>query len=145
MANEVRWTYASEVTLEASGASGASTVFIAANDDTLEVGAHLHYPLADFALNCDFGGEVAAGSVVRLYRQAMNIQGTNDSPAPATTYKHLHVGNFVIPEAASATAWYPLTDIPLIADQQYSIENGSNQNISAGWKLYAIPKTYEPI
>lgn len=145
MANEVRWTYTSEVTLEASGASAASTVFVAANDDTLESGAHLHFPLADFALNCDFGAAVNGTSVIRLYRHALNIQGTNDPPVPATTYKHLHVGNFVIPSGTSATGWYPLTDVPLIADQQYYIENGSDQNLSAGWKLYAIPKTYEPI
>ena len=145
MANEVVWTYAaSEVTLEASGASAASTVFVAADDADLALANHSNFPLCDFALNCDFGAAVAAGSVIRLYRQDLNIQGTNDSPAPATTYKYLFVGSFVIPSGRSATGWYPLTDIPLVKDQQYSIENGTDQNLSVAWKLYATPKTYEP-
>ena len=53
--DEVIWTYASQVTLEANGASGASDVFIAANDDTLEVGVHTDFPLCDFVLKADFG------------------------------------------------------------------------------------------
>ena len=144
MADEVIWTYASQVTLEASGASAASNVFVAANDDTLESTVHLNFPLCDFALNCQFGAAVAAGSVVRLYRQDLNIQAANNSPAPATTYLYKFVGSFVIPSGASATGWYPLTDIPLVKDQQYSIENGTDQSIVGNWKLYATPKTYEP-
>lgn len=144
MANEVVWTYASQVTLEASGASAASNVFVAANDDTLESSVHSNFPLCDFALNCQFGAGVAAGSVVRLYRQDLNIQGANNSPAPATTYTYLFVGSFVIPSGASATGWYPLTDVPLVKDQQYSIENGTDQSIVGNWRLYATPKTYEP-
>jgi len=144
MSDEVIWTYASQVTLEDSGASGASDVFIAANDDTLESGVHSNFPLADFVLKADFGAAVAAGSVVNLYRQDLNIDSTNDAPAPATTYKHLFVGSFVIPTGTSATGYYPLTDVPLVADQQFSIENKTDQNISAGWDLKATPKTYEP-
>lgn len=142
--DEVIWTYASQVTLEDNGANGASNVFIAADDDTLEVGVHLDFPLADFVLKADFGGAVGAGSVVNLYRQDLNIDGANDSPAPATTYKNLFVGSFVIPEGTSATGYYPLTDVPLIKDQQFSIENKTGQNISVGWDLKATPKTYEP-
>lgn len=144
MSDEVVWTYASQVTLEASGASAASTVFVAANDDTLESSVHSNFPLCDFALNCDFGAAVGANSVIRLYRQDLNIQSTNNSPAPATTYKYFFVGSFVIPNGTSATGWYPLTDMPLVKDQQYSIENGTDQNLSVAWKLYATPKTYEP-
>lgn len=144
MANEVEFAYASEVTLEANGAETATTVFAAADDDTIEAGDHLNYPLCDFALRCTFGAGVAAGSVVNLYRQALNIQGANDSIAPGTTHKHLHVGSFVIPTGQSAQAWYHLADVPLILAQQFSIENQSDQTMSAGWQLYAIPKTYIP-
>lgn len=144
MADEVIWTYASQVTLEASGASAASTVFVAANDDTLESSVHSNFPLCDFALNCQFGAAVAAGSVVRLYRQDLDIQSTNDAPAPAAGFEHLFIGSFVIPSAASASAWYSLTDLPLVKNQQYSIENGTDQSIVGNWKLYATPKTYEP-
>ena len=144
MSDEVIWTYASQVTLEASGASAASNVFQPANDDTLESGVHLNFPLCDFALNCQFGAGVAAGSVVKLYRQDLAIQAANNSPAPGTTYKHLFVGSFVIPTGGSGSAWYPLTDVSLVKDQQYSIENATDQNLVGNWKLYATPKTYEP-
>ena len=144
MANEVIWTYASPVTLEDNGASGASDVFIAADDADLNSNNHSLFPLADFVLKADFGAAVGAGAVVNLYRQALNIDGANDAPAPATTYAHLLVGSFLIPNGTSATGYYPLTDVPLIADQQYSIENKTAQNISAGWDLKATPKTYEP-
>lgn len=144
MSDEVIWTYASQVTLEASGAEAASTVFVAADDADLASGNHSNFPLCDFALNCQFAAGVAAGSVVRLYRQDLNIQSTNDAPAPATTFLHLFVGSFKIPTGASATAWYSLTDLPLVKDQQYSIENGADKTIVGNWKLYATPKTYEP-
>lgn len=142
--DEVIWTYASPITLEASGASGASDVFLPANDDTLESTVHLNFPLCDFVLSCDFGGAVGAGSVVNLYRQDLNIDGAGDAIAPASAYKVLHVGSFVIPTGTSATGYYPLTDVPLVKDQQFSIENVTGENISAGWTLKATPKTYEP-
>lgn len=143
--DEVIWTYtASQVTLEDNGASGASDVFIAADDADLASAQHSNFPLCDFVLKADFGAAVGAGSVVNLYRQDLNIDGANDSPAPATTYAHLFVGSVVIPTGTSATGYYPLTDVPLILDQQFSIENKTGQNISIGWDLKAWPKTYEP-
>lgn len=142
--DEVIWTYASEVTLEASGASLASDAIGPANDAALADAQHGGFPLCDLAFNCQFGGGVAAGSVVSLYRQDLNIQGTNDTPAPASTFKHLFVGSFVIPTGGSDSAWYSLTDVPLIKDQQFSIGNDTDQSIVGNWKLYATPKTYEP-
>ena len=144
MANEVEFAYASEVTLEANGAETATTVFTPANDDTIEVGDHLNYPLCDFALQCTFGAGVAAGSVVGLYRHDLNIQWANDTIVPSATNKVLFVGSFVIPTAQTDSAWYHLTDVPLVLAQEFYIENGSDQTISSGWKLYAIPKTYIP-
>ena len=142
--DEVIWTYATQVVLEDNGASGASDVFVVADDADLASANHLNFPLCDFVLKADFGAAVGAGSVVNLYRQDLNIDGAGASPAPASTYKVLFVGSFVIPTGTSATGYYPLTDVPLIADQQFSIENLTGQNISAGWDLKATPKTYEP-
>ena len=144
MANEVEWTYASQVTLEDSGASAASAAYVAANDAALASGNHSNYPLADFVLVCDFAAAVAAGGVVRLYRQDLNIDSTNDAPAPASTYPNLFVGSFVIPSGTSATGYYPLTDVPLAKDQQFSISNNTSQSLSAGWDLKATPKTFNP-
>ena len=150
MAGEIRWTYASQHVLEAAGATCASNAFVPANDSSLVSNSsiHLDYPWADFALLIDFGGGVAAGSVIQLYRQPLDIQGTNDPPAPATTYRRIYVGSFVIKTGeggSSQPKWYPLTDSEIKAHQQYSIENKTDQSIDLGWKLYATPKTYEPI
>ena len=144
MANEVEWTYASQVTLEDNGASAASNAFVAANDDTLESGVHSNYPLADFVLKCDFAAAVAANGAVKLFRQDLNIDSTNDAPAPSASCEHLFVGSFVIPSGTSATGYYPLTDVPLAKDCQFSIQNKTNQSLSVGWDLKATPKTFNP-
>lgn len=145
MANEVKWTYATAVTLEASGASAASNAFAAADDTSLAAANHSDYPLADFVLTCDFGAAVGNNYTVNLYRQDFDITGgTEDAPAPATTYKYLFVGAFVIPSGQSASASYPLSSVPLSSTCKFSIENATNQNLSAAWVLKARPKTYAP-
>lgn len=144
MANETKYVYAAQVTLEASGGSAASNAFVAANDSSLATANHSDYPMADFTLTCDFGAAVGATVVIPLYRQDMDIDGTTDSPAPATTYKYLFVGAFTIPSGQSASATYPLSNVPLSKTCQFSIENTSVQNLSAGWLLKATPKTYGP-
>jgi len=145
MANEVEWTYATQVTLEDSGASAASNVFVAADDDTLEgTGNASYYPLADFVLNAGFTATVAAASIVRLYRQDLNIDGASDAPAPGTACRNLFVGSFIIPTGNSAKTAYPLPDVPLSNDCQFSIENLSDEDLAAGWDLKATPKTFNP-
>lgn len=145
MANEVEWTYATQVTLEASGASAASSVIVAANDGALSSSNHSNYPVADAVLTCDFGAAIAAGTCIYLYRQDLNIDGTADAPVPASTYEHQLVGIFPLPSGASASATYPANgDIPLSKECQFSIKNGTAQNLSAGWVLKITPKTYAP-
>ena len=150
MAGEIRWTYTTQHTLEASGASNASDAFIPANDSSLVSNSsiHLQYPWADFALYVDFGGGVAAGSRVKLYRHALDIQSTNDALNPQTDYPLIFVGSFVIETGkggASSPQWYSLTDVEIKYAQEYYIQNKTDQNLMAGWALYATPKTYEPI
>jgi hypothetical protein len=144
MANEVKWVYASQVTLEASGGSAASNVFVAADDTSLGSANHSNFPYADMVLVAGFGATVAAGGVVNLYRQDLDIDSTNDAPAPSTAYRSLFVGSFQVPTGGSATANYPLTNVPLSANCQFSVENVTGQNLSAGWALKATPKTYVP-
>lgn len=144
MSDEVIWTYASQVTLEDSGASGASDVFVAADDADLASANHSNYPLADFVLKCSFGGDPGADKTVNLYRRDLNIDSTNDAAAPGTAYKHLFVGSFVLISGISTLTYYPLIDVPLSKDCEFYIENKSGQNIILGWDLKATPKTYEP-
>ena len=144
MSNEAVYTYLTQVTLEASGASGASSTYLAADDADLTSANHSNYPEADFVLTCDFGAGVAAGSSVLLYRRDLNIDGTNDSPAPSASCASQLVGAFIIPSAASASASYPCPDVPIAKDCEFYIYNGTDQDISAGWVLKATPKTFEP-
>ena len=145
MADEAIWTYASQVTLEASGASAASGAFVAANDAAMSSANHGNFPLADFALTCDFGAAVAGGVFVGLYRQDLNIDGTADAPAPTvSTYEETLVGMFKLPSGQSASATYPLTDVPLTSQCQFSIKNATAQSMSVGWVLKVTPKTLEP-
>lgn len=148
MANEVEWTYASQVTLEGSGASAGSGTFLAADDAALSDANHYNYPLGDFVLKCSFAAAVAAGSAVYLYRQDLNIDSTNDAPAPtATNYEQTLVGVFNLPQAGSEstnTLYYPCVDVPLTKECQFSIKNAANQTLSAGWTLKVTPKTYAP-
>jgi len=146
MSDEIIWVYTSQVVLESNGsATVASDAYGVVGDADLASGNHLDYPWADFVLTCSFGGAVGAGKFVRLYRQDLNIDGANDAPVPAAACPRLFVGSFVIPEGAGGSSWcFPLTDVELIKDQQYSIENKTDQTISANWELKATPKTYKP-
>lgn len=145
MANELKYTYTTQVTLEASGASAASAAMVAANDAALSSTNHLNYPLGDFVLKCDFGAAVGANVSVMLYRQDLNIDGTDDAVAPtASTYEQVLVGIFTIPSGQSASAVYPCVNVPLTKECQFSIKNGTAQSMSAGWTLKVTPKTYVP-
>lgn len=145
MANEAEWTYADQVALEASGASAASSGIVAADDTALSSSNHSNYPVADAVLTCSFGAAIAAGTAIYLYRQDLNIDGTSDAPAPASTYEHQLVGVFPLPSGASSSAAYPANgDIPLSKECQFSIKNGTAQTLSAGWVLKITPKTYVP-
>lgn len=144
MANESVYTYASQIILEASGAQAASAAFAEAADTTLTSANHLNFPEADFALTCNFGGAVAAGKYVSLYRQDNNIDGAADAPDVSASYKQVLVGIFNIPSAASASATYPCVDVPLTKDCGFWIGNDTDQTLSAGWVLKATAKTFEP-
>jgi hypothetical protein len=71
--------------------------------------------------------------------------GGADAPAPATTYKHRLVGSFALPSGQSVSATYPCPNVPLSRTCKFSIENGTAQNLTAGWLLKATPKTYAPV
>lgn len=145
MSDELQFVYASEVILESAGASAASNAIVAADDTSLASANHSDYPLADFALTCDFGAAVAPGTYVSLYRQDFDITaGGADAPAPATTYLQKLIGVFALPSGQSASATYPCPDVPLSRVCKFSIENKTAQNLSAGWILKATPKSFKP-
>lgn len=150
MANEAKWTYATQVTLESSGASGANTVFIQADDTNLDSTGHSNYPYADFVLKTNgFGAAIAStGSPsINLYRVDQNIDGTaGDAPVPTASNRSLFVGTFVVPLSAASTGnlYLPVTDVPLSSDQYFYVENQSGQSLTAGWTLKVTPKSLVP-
>jgi hypothetical protein len=151
MANEMKYTYAASVALEASGASAATAAFVAANDAALSSANHSDYPYADFVLKTvGFGGALAStGSpAIALYRQDLNVgaDANNDAPAPSANIKSMFVGNFVLPLslASTGTNYFVITDVPLSSGCQFSIENQAGQSVAEGWALTAVPKSFVP-
>jgi hypothetical protein len=146
MANESKWTYATQTTLEASGAQAVADAFVQAADQDLAVADHLDYPLGDFVLACAFGSQVGANSNVALFVRPMNVDGTNDGLSPVATYREKLIGVFVIPNNSSSTStnYYTLTEVPLVKDGQYWLQNVSDQTLNSGWSLKVTAKTRVP-
>jgi hypothetical protein len=146
MADEVQFVYATQVVLEDSGAVTASDVFTKADDVSLSNANHSDYPLGDFVLAAAFAGTPGAYGNVNLYRRDLNIDSTNDAPAPSANYKGTFVGSFIIESAATASnkQYYPLKDVPLSKECEFYIENKTDQSMNAGWDLKVTPKTYKP-
>ena len=144
MAGEAKYVYGSQLTLEDSGGSAAAAAMVDANAASFNSANSSMYPLADFVLYCSFGAAVAA-TTVDLFRQDLDIDSTNDALAPtASTYEQTYVGSFVIKSGQSAAAYYPLTNVPLSANCQFSIKNSTAQSLAAGWVLKATPKSLVP-
>jgi len=150
MASENEWTYATQVTLEASGASAANAAFVAADDTTLASASHSNYPYADFVLKTvGFGAALAStGSLgVGLWRRDLNIDGTAGDEGAVTASNRVHFcGFFALPNSAASTStnYVSLTDVSLVEDQDYYIENLTGQSINIGWTLKVKPKTNVP-
>ncbi len=142
MAGEIKWLYADTVTLEDSGASAASNAFAVADATVLASGNHSDFPVADLVLKCDFSAAPAAGGAVNIYRRDMNIDGTNDAIVPASTFPYVLVGVVPIPQSASAV--YPVPNVPISKECSFYIENKTNQRLEVGWTLKATPKTFVP-
>jgi hypothetical protein len=144
MANETKYTYASQLTLEDSGAQIADAGYDDGVDVSLSSANHYDYPYADFVLYAAFGSAVGAGKCVYLYRQDLNIVSTNDAPDVSANYEQVLVGIFPIPTGATTAAYYPCNNVPLSKECKFWIKNGTGQTLSAGWALYCTPKTFMP-
>lgn len=151
MANEAKWTYASQVTLESSGASAANAAFVQANDTTLGSANHSNFPYADFVLKtAGFGTTLAStgNPSINLYRVDQDIDSTADAPVPDASNKNYFVGAFILPLSASSASsinyYLPVTDVSLSKNCGFYIENQSGQSLIAGWTLKVTPKSLVP-
>lgn len=148
MSGELEMTYASTVTLEGNGAALADGAYAQADDAMLSSANHENYPLADVVLYVPgFASALSGYKEIYLYRRDMNLAGgSNDEPAPSSTYKGRRVGEFKLPEdnAAGTSGYYQITDVPLSQNCYFYISNETGQELNNGWILYATPKTYVP-
>lgn len=144
MANEAKFTYGTQKTLEASGASVSASGFAQADDANLTSTDTADYLLLDLAFSGAFSVAPTAGEVLNVYAQPLNFDGTNDAPSPSTSYLGTYVGSFLL-AATTSTQYLFLGRVPLPAKEcAFWVENKSAQTLSSGWTLKATPVTYAP-
>ena len=98
-------------------------------------------PLGDAVLDITMAVAPIAGSSIHLYRRDMNIDGVNDSTIPDANFKSIYVGSFPL-DLVITQQYIALTDIPLVVDQEFYIENDGGQATSGTTVLKVTPKTY---
>lgn len=134
-------------TLEASGASITAAAVVQANDASYSLSADAaNWPDAEFVLTCAFGTPPTEGRSINLLARLLDIDGTNDASVPEATRPGHYVGSFIVDNTAS-TQYLHLQgivayDLPLLAD--YYLHNGTDQTLSAGWKLVVRPRNVIP-
>ena len=98
-------------------------------------------PLGDAVLAVTMAVAPAEGASFHLYRRDMNIDGANDSTVPDANFKRTHVGSFPLDLVTSAQ-YISLTDIPLVADQEFYIENDAGEATTGTTVVKVTPKSY---
>ena len=145
MANEAIVKLGTIKTIESSGAAVLNAAMSLASTATYGIVADgASYPDAEFVLAVAFGTNPTVNTTIDLYAQELDIDGTNDTIAPTTTYKQRYIGSFVV---AAQTAMQYLKvrgyDVPLVASY-YLHNNATGQTMSAGWTLKVTPRTIGP-
>lgn len=109
-------------------------------------------PFAMFKLQltaAGLSGAPTAGEVVNLYARHIDVEGTDDTPVPDSSYLKTYLGSFVV-DAADADQVYVIGPVRLpnyYESQVYEffIENSMSVNIaSGGWDLWVTPVTVGP-
>lgn len=136
--------FGTQTTVVASGSALADTIVSASSEGTLTNTDDVREAAAVFTGT--FAGAPAANSTVDLYLQPLDIDGTNDAPAPASTYLNVYAGSF--PLSSATTQSVPI-DIPLPntkSGQTYGIfvQNAAGQALNSGWTLKVTPKAIGP-
>lgn len=147
MANETIYVWGTEKTLEASGGSCSTGAIAQANDASYGVVADgASFPDARFVFRGQFGSVTSIeNKTIALYARPLNIDSTNDAPAPTATYLQKYIGAFVLQASSANTDQYLSLiayDVPAEAD--YYIVNNAGQTLSAGWTLKVTPRSYKP-
>lgn len=96
------------------------------------------FAYADFVLYISPAIAMSGGSI-DLYRRDLNIDGTNDTPLPSSTYPHTYIGSFNHNNTTGAQ-YHIIRGVELVPESSYVIHNNNTgQQIPAGWGLKLSP------
>lgn len=147
MANEAVFKYGTSKTLQTTGASVSASQLSAASSAGFTQTDTLDYPDAVFTLDVGtFGVAPVAGTIISLYVTPQDVDGTTDSPAPATgastdAYRGRWVCDFVM--KAATTGIYAAVGYDLPRAGLCNIYNGTGQ-ATGTWTLKMLPRTLGP-
>jgi len=120
-----------EIVAVTNGALVANDAFSAASA-VVDNSATL-YPYARFVLVPNFAIAPAAGSVVVMYMQHIEVDGVNSAPVPSATYQHDFIYSFKLDSVPGAQYLEsPLFEIP----DKFALvfqNNATGQDLPAGW------------
>lgn len=147
MTFEARQLLGSAYTIQNSAGSTSisNNAVSGAGANTVNSAQHLCYPDAVWTLTADFASNPTGNKSVDVLLRRLNIDGTNDAPAPSASYLRDYVASFV-PTSASGIQTLPAVSqgsIPQGEFEAYLFNNGTGVTINA-WKLQFTPLTYAP-
>lgn len=126
-----------EQTAITTSSSVTDTGFSVSGDSTTVTS---NAPLAQAVLSVTFSS--APDGYIALYRRAKAlVSGAGDAPVPSATYKYDFLGKFIL-EPSASTQNILLPSIPLIASQDFYIENQSGVSIPSATVITIKPYTY---
>lgn len=143
MANEVKKVYGTQKTLSTSIAAFANNALSAAvgtynSTDTLD------YPDADFVLAVSFGTAPTEGTTIDLLVRPINVESTNDTVAPQTTYQPHRIGSFYV-DNVTTTQYLMCSGYDLPQEGElYLFNNATGQTTNANASLFMRPRTLMP-
>ena len=140
--NDAIFSAQTQTTVITGTTTRASGAFSTAAECTNPISNNLR-PMAKATLSCSFSTAPTANMLVNLYRRGLAIDGTNDAETPSSAYPNEWVGAF--PINAVTTQQYAEVMILLIeGDQEFYIENDTDQTMDADYIVTVKPLTYVP-
>lgn len=133
-------------TLEDNGAAITNNALAQADNAIYDVFADGGgYRDAKFVLsNVVFPVAPTEGSLISLYAQPLDIDGTADAEVPEASRPTVFIGNFTVNNVTTPQAMELLAEDPPWRAAYYIHNNGTGQTLSAGWVLKATPFTEAP-
>lgn len=143
MSGELTVVRGTQKTLESAGASTASGSVSAAATATYGTDADgAAFPDVELAVMVNFATGITVGSVA-VYAQPLDIDGTNDAPAPEATRPTRFIGSFQPKYSTTGAQYHEIIarNVPKLANY-YLYNAATGQPFT--WTLKATPRSYKP-